>query len=60
YSTTSGSLTASRQIVRMVHFVVSYSARHYDSPDLTGYNRVVYTARIGIGFAPGDVPLRIW
>jgi hypothetical protein len=60
YSSTSGSLTASRQIIRTVHFLVSYSARHYDSPDLTGYNRVIYAARVGIGFTPGDVPLRIW
>ncbi len=60
YSTESASVTASRQLLRTVHFVASYSARRYDSPDFSRYHRLIHSARAGIGWAPGDVPLRIW
>lgn len=60
YKDVDGFLTASRQITRSVHAIASVSARQYDSADFNKYNRLVYTARVGIGWAPGDVPLRIW
>ena len=60
YDTLSGGFTVTRQIVRSVHFVASFEASRYSSPDFKQYNRPIYTARIGLGFAPGDVPLRIW
>jgi hypothetical protein len=60
YSSVSGGLTASRQIMRSVHFVFGYDVRTYDSPDFHNYNRLVQEAHVGLGFAPGDVPLRIW
>lgn len=60
YSNISGSLSASRQIFPTVHFIARYSARQYDSPDFANYNRLIHEARIGLGWAPGDVPLRIW
>lgn len=52
--------TVSRQVTRMVHMIASFSAQDYGSRDFSKYNRVVYFARVGIGFAPGDVPIRIW
>jgi hypothetical protein len=60
YSSVMGGLTASRQLMRSVHFVAGYDVRTYDSPDFHNYNRLVQEARIGLGFTPGDVPLRIW
>ena len=60
YSTVSGSVSASRQIMRSVHFTANYSARQYNSPDFTNYNRLIHSVRVGVGFSPGDVPLRIW
>ena len=60
YSNISGSLSASRQLFPTVHFIAIYSARQYSSPDFTNYNRLVHEARIGLGWSPGDVPLRIW
>jgi len=60
YSDVSGTLSASRQIARSVHLVVNYSVRRYGSGDFSKYNRVVHEAGFGIGFTPGDVPLRIW
>jgi hypothetical protein len=60
YGTVIGSLAASRQIARSLHFIASLSARRYLSPDFHNYNRLVYVATMGIGFTPGDVPLRLW
>jgi hypothetical protein len=60
YSGTTGTLSASRQVVRYVHGVVSFGANSYGSGDFAKYNRVIYDMRIGLGFSPGDVPLRIW
>ncbi len=60
YSTVSGNFWASRQIFPSVHVVAEYSARQYDSPDFANYNRLIHEARIGLGWSPGDVPLRIW
>jgi hypothetical protein len=60
YNTASGGFTASRQITRAVHAVAGFSARRYSSPDFSEYNRPIYDARIGLGFTPGDIPLRIW
>jgi hypothetical protein len=60
YNTYAGTLTVSRHISGSFSAVGSFSARHYDSPDFANYRRTVYTTRIGIGFSPGDVPLRVW
>jgi hypothetical protein len=60
YGGASGTLSASRQIVRNVHGVVSFGARKYTSVDFGLYNRLIYDVRVGIGYSPGDVPLRIW
>jgi hypothetical protein len=60
YSDISGGLTASRQIARSVHVVFGYNVRKYHSSDFHNYNRAVQEGHFGIGFAPGDVPLRIW
>jgi len=60
YRDVNGTLSASRQVARSIHAILSLSARKYESNAFTLYNRVFYTARLGIGFTPGDVPLRIW
>jgi hypothetical protein len=60
YSDVTGGLAASRQIARSVHLVFGYNVRKYHSPDFHNYNRVIEEAHFGLGFTPGDVPLRIW
>jgi hypothetical protein len=60
YNNNSGSLTVSRQISGALHALTSFSARRYDSPSFPNFQRTIYTARVGIGFSPGDVPLRVW
>lgn len=60
YGGTSGGFTVSRQLTRAVHLVGGFTARRYASGDFQLYNRTFYDTRLGIGFAPGDVPLRVW
>jgi hypothetical protein len=60
YGDLSGAFSVSRQIVKSLHFVVGADARRYQSPSYNLYNRTVYDARIGLGFAPGAIPLRLW
>jgi hypothetical protein len=60
YSDVFGGLSASRQIARSVHVVFGYNARRYNSGNFQNYNRTVQEGHFGIGFTPGDVPLRVW
>jgi len=60
YNTATGGFTMSRLITRSVHAVASFRASKYSSPDFKNYNRPIYDARIGLGFTPGDIPLRVW
>jgi hypothetical protein len=60
YSGISGVLGVSRQLTRAVHFIASFNAQEYGSSDFAKYNRTVYSGSIGLGFSPGDVPVRIW
>jgi len=60
YQDYGGALRTSRQIGHAVYAFTSFSARRYSSSSFSGYNRPIYDARIGVGFSPGDVPLRAW
>lgn len=60
YGSYSGALNMSRQIARFTHLVVTVEARKYDSVDFNNYNRWIYSVRIGLGFSPGNIPLRLW
>ncbi len=60
YGDFSGGFAMSRQITGSLHVVAGAEARHYQSPSFNQYNRNVYDAHIGLGFTPGDVPLRLW
>lgn len=60
YGNEGGSLNASRQIVRNFHMVMSFSGNRYFSSTFEQYNRPVYAVRFGVGWSPGDIPLRVW
>jgi len=53
-------LSVSRQVARYTHGVLSFDARKYQSPDFHNYNLWQYSIRLGLGFTPGDIPLRLW
>jgi len=60
YRDTTGMVSISRALTRAVHAVAGASIHQYGSSDFAQYNRRVYDVRIGLQFAPGDVPLRIF
>jgi len=60
YKTLAAGFSASRSLGHYAHLVFGYDLRQYDSGSFNNYNRVIQAAHFGIGFAPGDVPLRIW
>ncbi len=60
YGDYSGTLSASRQIAHGFHAVAYFSARQYDSPAFAQYNRLIYEGRIGFGWTPGAISLRMW
>jgi hypothetical protein len=60
YSSVVISAGVSRQIMRSTHLVFSANAHKYDSPDFKNYNRWAYGINLGLGFTPGDIPIRMW
>ena len=60
YSTVTGTLSLSRSLGNGLHLTANYSLRKYRSADFDRYNRLIYNTSIGIGFTPGEIPLRIW
>lgn len=60
YGGEDGGFSMSRQLVKSIHFVSGFSARKYSSGTYDAYNRTIYEASFGLGWTPGDVPLRVW
>ena len=60
YGNEGGTLNVSRQIAHNFHFVMSFAGNRYFSQTFTQYNRPIYDVRIGFGWSPGDIPLRVW
>jgi len=60
YSDSQQGMQISRQVASHFHVIAMYSARQYSSPTYANYSRHVTDARIGIGYSPGEIPLRIW
>ena len=60
YRDYSGGFSVSREVLHSFHLVAGFTARQYDSPSFSRYNRLIYESRLGFGWAPGDVPVRVW
>jgi hypothetical protein len=60
YADMSGGFSVSRKLLWSTHFVARYYVRQYSSADFQNYNRLIHEARIGFGYTPGDIPLRVW
>jgi len=60
YGQVSGSLNASRQIISHMSFVLSFSATQYQSGSFTDYNRLIYTASVGLGYSSKNIPVRFF
>ena len=60
YGDINGGLSASREVCRFLHLTFSMALMKYESPSFTGYNRLTYSGNLGLAFAPGKIPLRVW
>jgi hypothetical protein len=60
YGNEGGYLNASRQIAHNFHVVVAFAGNRYFSNTFAQYNRPIYEVRMGFGWSPGDIPLRVW
>jgi hypothetical protein len=60
YGDYAATATLSRQIVRYTHGILSANVRRFQSPDFNNYNKWSYGVRLGLGFTPGDIPIRMW
>ena len=60
YGSVAASFGMSRSLGHSISVVTSYSATQYQSATFTRYNRLIYTGSVGIGWSPGEIPLRIW
>jgi hypothetical protein len=60
YSGLSITANVSRELLRSVHAVFGFSANRYGSGDFQNYNRWSYSVHAGLGFTPGDIPIRMW
>ena len=60
YDSASGNARLSRKIRGSLHLVMGYSIRRYGSETYSNYGRLVHEGTVGLGFTPGEIPLRIW
>jgi len=60
YGNVMGSYSMSRLILNHLSFVSSFTATKYRSATFSGYNRVIYSASVGIGYSPGNIPVRFF
>jgi hypothetical protein len=59
YRAASGGVHLARKIGPL-NFISWYAMRQYDSGTYGRYGRLVHEATIGLGWTPGEIPLRIW
>jgi hypothetical protein len=60
YGQISGSFGMSRQLVGKLSFVSSFNATQYQSDSFMAYNRLIYSASIGLGWSSRNIPVRFF
>jgi hypothetical protein len=60
YGDLSGSYSVSRQLTGKLSFVSSFNATKYESSSFSAYNRLIYSASIGLGYSSRDIPVRFF
>ncbi len=60
YGQVTGYYGMSRQILGRVSFVSSFNATQYLSDSFTAYNRLIYSASVGLGFSTRNIPVRFF
>jgi hypothetical protein len=60
YSTLAASISAGRQLVKSISLNLAVTAQSYSSGTFANYNRPIYGFSLGLGWTPGEIPLRFW
>jgi hypothetical protein len=60
YGEVSGYYGMSRQLIGRVSFVSSFNATQYLSNSFNAYNRLIYSASVGLGFSSRNIPVRFF
>jgi hypothetical protein len=60
YGDVGGGVSAAHDLGESLHVIAEVNVRQYKSADFSGFNRRIYSLRFGIGYSPGDTPLRRW
>jgi hypothetical protein len=60
YGQVTGTFSLSRQLVSHLSFVASFNATHYQSSTFNPYNRLIYSASIGLGYSSRNIPVRFF
>ncbi|HUB78278.1 MAG TPA: hypothetical protein VMB03_05750 [Bryobacteraceae bacterium] len=60
YGGLSGSVAMSHELFSHVSFVASFYATKYQSSSFSPYNRLIYTASIGLGYSSKNIPVRFF
>ena len=60
YGSVGYNASVSRHLRGAVSVVAGFGAHNYQSTDFQNYNKWIYNFNFGFGFAPGDIPIRLW
>jgi hypothetical protein len=60
YNTVAGTVSMSRKLLKSLHMVLAANVRSYSSGSFANYNRPIYGLSLGVGWTPGEIPLRVW
>ena len=60
YGGVTGSFAMSRELFSHISFVASLNATQYQSASFNPYNRLIYTASVGLGYSSKNSPVRFF
>ena len=60
YGQVTGSYSMSRQLFGQLSLVSSFNATQYRSGSFAAYNRLIYSASIGLGYSTKNIPVRFF
>jgi hypothetical protein len=60
YGGLSGTFAMSHELFSHISFVASFYATKYQSSSFSPYNRLIYTASIGLGYSSKNIPVRFF
>lgn len=60
YGSTAGTISLSHALRKSLSVIGSFTGSDYESGTYALFNRTIYSMKLGLGWTPGNIPLRIW